>query len=66
MNTETGEIYRTLQEREAALAHGETVVDVSEDVADAVEIGLKAIAYGLNRAERRALKYPKNESRMNR
>jgi len=43
MNTDTGEVYRGLTEENP------NIVPVSEDVADAVEIGIKA----LNRAERR-------------
>lgn len=59
MNTETGQIYRGATEIAAAQARGETLVPVSERVADAVEIGMEA----LNRAERRAEKYRKNARR---
>ena len=60
MNTDTGEIYRDMLAQEAARARGETVVPVSERVADAVEIGMEAI----NRAERRAEKFKKNGRRV--
>jgi hypothetical protein len=51
MNTETGNIYRTQLDIDAARQRGEPVVDVSEHVADAVEIGMQA----LQRAERRVI-----------
>lgn len=49
MNPESGRIYRTTEEIEAARSRGEPIVQVSERVADAVEIGSEV----LNRAERR-------------
>lgn len=49
MNTDTGQVYRTLEEALKAKARGEPVVEVSAQVADAVEIGMLA----MNRAERR-------------
>jgi hypothetical protein len=49
MNTETGQIYRTMEEILAAQQRGEPIVPVSERVARAVEIGME----GLNRAQRR-------------
>jgi hypothetical protein len=61
MDTESGRIYRELtdeQMRELE-AQGRTIVPVSERVADAVEIGMEA----LNRAERRAAQYAKNQRR---
>lgn len=61
MNTDTGEIYRGLtgEQIEALRAEGKNIVEVSGRVADAVEIGLEA----LNRAERRAQQYAKNQRR---
>lgn len=53
MNTDTGQIYRNALDIDAARLRGEPIVDVSERVADAVEIGMAA----LNRAERRAVEY---------
>lgn len=59
MNPDTGEIYRTLEERQLAEMRGERLVEVSDRVADAVEIGMQA----LNRAERRAIRFPRNGRR---
>lgn len=59
MNPDTGEIYRSMEERQLAEMRGEKLVDVSERVADAVEIGMEA----LNRAERRAIRFPRNARR---
>lgn len=59
MNTDTGDIYRTLEEKRLAMMREEPLVEVSERVADAVEIGMEA----LNRAERRAIRFPRNERR---
>lgn len=50
MNTDTGQVYRTKSEIDAAFMRGEPLVPVSEDVADAVEAGM-----ALNRHERRRL-----------
>ncbi len=49
MNSDTGQVYRGEFEIAAAIGRGEPVVRVSEQVADAVEIGMLA----MNRAERR-------------
>jgi hypothetical protein len=51
MNTNTGEIYRTLEEIEAAQKRGEPVVSVSAQVAQLVEDGEK---WDRARARRRA------------
>lgn len=59
MNTDTGTVYRGFPAIRAAEARGEPVVAVSEKVADAVEIGMLA----LNRGERRAQRYRRNERR---
>lgn len=50
MNTETGEVYRDVESIVAAQKRGEPLAEVSEKVAQAVEIGMLA----MNRAERRA------------
>lgn len=49
MNPSSGAVYRDEESIKAAQARGETVIPVSETVADAVEIGMQA----MNRAERR-------------
>ncbi len=49
MNVETGQMYRGVDEINAAKERGEPIVEVSERVAKAVEIGMQA----LNRRERR-------------
>ena len=49
MNTDNGRIYRNAEAIEAARARGEPLAEVSEQVADTVEIGMLA----LNRAQRR-------------
>ena len=51
MNTNTGQIYRTKEEIEAAKARGEPLVPVSDRVAEIIEAGHRA----LNRRERRRL-----------
>jgi hypothetical protein len=43
MNTDTGQVYRGTQAILDAVGRGESVVDVSEHVANAVEIGNRAI-----------------------
>jgi hypothetical protein len=53
MNVDTGQIYRNQLDIEAAKLRGEPITEVSERVADAVEIGMQA----LERAERRAVEY---------
>lgn len=50
MNTDTGQIYRGLDEIKAALERGEPVVPVSERVAQTMEAGQRALG---NRKERR-------------
>lgn len=52
MNSDTGRIYWDKDEAKAARQRGEPIVEVSERVAHAVEIGMEA----MNRAERRAAK----------
>lgn len=49
MNADTGQVYRELEEIAAAQERGEPLVMVSDEVADAVEIGMEA----LSRARRR-------------
>lgn len=51
MNSETGQVYRGLEAILAAEARGEPVVPVSDRVAEAVEVGMKA----LNRRDRRRI-----------
>lgn len=53
MVTNTGQIYRSMFDIDAAKARGEDVVLVDERVADAVEIGMAA----LDRAERHVEHY---------
>lgn len=60
MNTDTGQIYREQEAIEAAKLRGEPITQVSERVADAVEIGMEA----LNRAERRAQQFKRNANRL--
>lgn len=50
MNPETGRVYRDTQEYLAAIGRGEPLIEISEDVADAVEAGM-----ALNRHERRRM-----------
>lgn len=49
MNTNNGQVYRTMAEINAAKERGEPVAEVSERVAEAVEVGMSV----LNRRERR-------------
>jgi hypothetical protein len=59
MNTDTGQVYRTQVEIDAAQARGEPLARVSERVADAVEIGMSH----LNRHERRKAVKPARSGR---
>lgn len=52
MNTDTGRIYRTLDEIDAAKRRGEPLVEVSKEVAALMEEGQES----LNRKARRAMK----------
>jgi hypothetical protein len=45
MNTDTGRIYRGFDEMQAALARGEPLVEVSEEVARTMEAGQRVSAY---------------------
>lgn len=52
MNTDTGKIYYTKEEIEAARKRGEPIVPVSDEVAMAQMVGQAALS-GMNRHERR-------------
>lgn len=63
MNTDTGEVYRGLTGEQITRMReeGQPVVEVSERVANAVDIGMHI----LNRRERRAQQFKKNANRAN-
>ena len=53
MNTDTGEIYRALDEIKAALERGEPVVPVSEKVAKTMEAGQREMSRRARRNEKK-------------
>jgi hypothetical protein len=56
MNTDTGQIYRGGIEITAAMLRGEPVVEVSEHVAETMELGNRAQRRRAEQAKRRAAK----------